>query len=92
LLGRLGLDPATGSYFTVETHLRHLLPLHAGEVFHVTTEVVDVDEKRLRISHSLHRDADVVATAEQTLVHVDVASGRAAPVDQAVRERIEQLR
>ena len=92
LLGRLGLDPAVGSYFTVETHLRHLLPLHAGDAFHVTTEVAGVDEKRLRLSHTLHRDSDVVATADQTLVHVDVASGRAAPVDQAVRERVEQLR
>ena len=92
LLGTLGLDPAAGSYFTVETHLRHLLTLHAGEVFRVTTEVVGVDEKRLRLSHALHRGTDVVATAEQTLVHVDVASGRAAPVGQAVRERIEQLR
>jgi carnitine 3-dehydrogenase len=92
LLGTLGLDPAVASYFTVETHLRHLLPLHAGEVFHVDTEVIGVDEKRLRLSHALRRDADVVATAEQTLVHVDVASGRAAPVGQAVRERIEHLR
>jgi carnitine 3-dehydrogenase / betainyl-CoA thioesterase len=91
LLGRLALDPAVGSYFTVETHLRHLLPLHAGEVFHVTTEVVGADEKRLRLSHVLHRDADVVATAEQTLVHVDVASGRAAPVDATVRARVDAL-
>jgi len=92
LLGTLGLDPSVGSYFTVETHLRHLLPLHAGEAFHVTTEIAGVDEKRLRLSHALHRDPDVVATAEQTLVHVDVASGRAAPVDQAVRDRVEHLR
>jgi carnitine 3-dehydrogenase len=92
LLGTLGLDPAVGSYFTVETHLRHLLPLHAGDVFDVSTEVVGVDEKRLRLSHELRRGSDVVATAEQTLVHVDVASGRAAPVDPAVRDRVEHLR
>ncbi|MGN6798467.1 MAG: carnitine 3-dehydrogenase [Gaiellaceae bacterium] len=92
LLGRIGLDPAVGSYFTVETHMRHLLPLHAGDVFNVTTDVADVDEKRLRLSHTLHRDSDVVATAEQTLVHVDVASGRVAPADTAVRQRVERLR
>jgi carnitine 3-dehydrogenase len=91
LIGTLGLDPAVGSYFTVETHLRHLLPLHAGDVFHVTTEVAGVDEKRLRLSHALHRDTDLIATAEQTLVHVDVASGRAAPVDATVRARVDAL-
>ena len=94
LLGTLGLDPAVGSYFTVETHLAHLRPLHAGDRFQVDTAVVDADEKRLRLSHVLFRDGedDPIAKAEQTLVHVDVASGRAAPVDAAVRGRVEQLR
>ena len=91
LLGTLGLDPAVGSYFTVETHLAHLRPLHAGDRFHVATEVVEADEKRLRLSHVLIRDGERVATAEQTILHVDVASGRAAPADGAVLERVERL-
>jgi carnitine 3-dehydrogenase len=94
LLGRLGLDPAVGSYFTVETHLAHLRTLHAGDRFLVTTEVVDADEKRLRLAHVLLRDGedDPIATAEQTLLHVDAASGRAAPADGAVLERVQLLR
>jgi carnitine 3-dehydrogenase len=92
LLGTLGLDPAVGSYFTVETHLAHLRPLHAGDRFSITTEVVDADEKRLHLSHVLLRDEERVATAEQTLLHVDVGSGRAAPADVAVLERVDALR
>jgi carnitine 3-dehydrogenase len=94
LLGRLGLDPAVGSYFTVETHLAHLRTLHAGDRFLVTTEVVDADEKRLRLAHVLLRDGedDPIATAEQTLLHVDATSGRAAPADGAVLERVQLLR
>jgi carnitine 3-dehydrogenase len=93
LLGTLGLDPAVGSYFTVETHLSHLRTLHAGDAYRVTTEVAGADDKRLRLSHVLFRDGepDPIATAEQTLVHVDVATGRAAPVGAAVRERVDQL-
>jgi carnitine 3-dehydrogenase len=94
LLGRLGLDPAVGSYFTVETHLAHLRTLHAGDRFLVTTEVVDADEKRLLLAHVLLRDGedDPIATAEQTLLHVDATSGRAAPADGAVLERVQLLR
>ncbi len=93
LLGTLGLDPAVGSYFTVETHLTHLRPLHAGDRYRVMTQVVGADEKRLRLAHVLLRvgEPDPVATAEQTLLHVDVASGRAAPVASAVRERVDRL-
>jgi carnitine 3-dehydrogenase len=94
LLGSLGVDPAVGSYFTVETHLRHLRPLHGGDRFHVTTEVRDADEKRLYLSHVLLRDGEPepLATAEQTLVHVDVLSGRAAPAGDDVQARLDQLR
>jgi carnitine 3-dehydrogenase len=94
LMGSLGVDPAVGSYFTVETHLRHLRPLHGGDRFRVTTEVRDADEKRLYLSHALLRDGEPepLATAEQTLVHVDVLSGRAAPAGADVQARVEQLR
>ena len=59
----------------------------------MTTTVAGADEKRLRLAHVLLREGepDPIATAEQTLVHVDVASGRAAPVDAAVRARVDEL-
>jgi carnitine 3-dehydrogenase len=93
LLGTLGLDPSVGSYFTVETHLAHLRTLHAGDSYRVTTDVVDADDKRLHLSHVLLRDGepDPIATAQQTLVHVDVATGRAAPVDADVRAQVDRL-
>jgi len=94
LLGSLGLDPAVGSYFTVETHLSHLLPLHAGDVYEVETQVLAADEKRLHLFHVLLRDGrpEPAATAEQMLLHVDSASGRVAAVDGEVRARVERLR
>jgi carnitine 3-dehydrogenase len=67
--------------------------LHAGDSYRVTTDVVDADEKRLHLSHVLLRDGepDPIATAQQTLVHVDVATGRAAPVDADVRAQVDRL-
>lgn len=97
LLGALGVDAgylATGgSYFTVETHLSHLRQLEAGDRVHVTTQVLDSDEKRLHVFHVLLRDgeAEPLATAEQMLLHVDTGSGRAAPSGDPVRERVAEL-
>lgn len=97
LLGLVGIDPGYlskgGSYFTVETHLSHLRQLRAGEGVHVTTQLLGSDEKRLHVFHVLVRDGEPepVATAEQMLLHVDTASGRAAPSREPVRERVEEL-
>ena len=90
--GRSGSIRPAGSYFTVETHLRHLR--HAARRRGVPRD--DGGSRRRReaaapLARALRPwQPTPVATAEQTLVHVDVASGRAAPVGQAVRERIEQ--
>jgi carnitine 3-dehydrogenase len=94
LLGSLGLDPGVGSYYTVETHLSHLRELHAGDRFEVQTRVLAADDRRLHLFHVLLREdePEPVATAEQMLVHVDVASGRASAVESSVRERVERLR
>jgi carnitine 3-dehydrogenase len=98
LLGRLGLDAehleAGGSYFTVETHLSHLRQLEAGDRVSVATQVLDADDKRLHVFHTLCRDgeADALATAEQMLLHVDTSAGRAAPVDGRLLASVLRLR
>jgi len=97
LLSALGVDAnyltSGGSYFTVETHLSHLRQLVAGDAVHVTTQVLDADEKRLHVFHVLLREheTDPIATAEQMLLHVDTASGRASPSREPVRGRVAEL-
>jgi len=97
LLAALGVDSdyleGGGSYFTVETHLSHLRQLEAGDRVHVTTQVLDSDDKRLHVFHVLLRDgeADPLATAEQMLLHVDTGSGRAAPSREPVGARVAEL-
>ena len=97
LLGAVGVDAGYladgGSYFTVETHLSHLRQLEAGDRVHVTTQVLDSDDKRLHVFHVLLREGEVepVATAEQMLLHVDTGNGRAAPAREPVRARVAEL-
>jgi carnitine 3-dehydrogenase len=97
LLGRLGIDGdylrAGGSYYTVETHLRHLGEATAEERLFVTTQVLGADEKRLHVFHRVVRAADdeVLATAEQMLLHVDTNRGQAAPAREDVLARVRAL-
>jgi carnitine 3-dehydrogenase len=97
LLGAVGLDSGYledgGSFFTVETHLSHLRQLEAGDRVYATTQVLDSDDKRLHVFHTLLREgeADPLATAEQMLLHVATESGRAAVAREPVRERVAEL-
>jgi carnitine 3-dehydrogenase len=95
LLAALGIDAAyldeVGSYFTVETHLSHLRAASAGDRLRATTQVLGCDEKRLHVFHSLLRGDEVVATAEQMLLHVSARTGRAGPAGDAVLARAREI-
>lgn len=82
-----------GSWYTVETHIRHLGETKAGDRLAATTQVLGTDAKRLHIFHSLSRASDgaCVATAEQMLVHVDAKTGRAGPSSGTPAARVAAL-
>lgn len=96
LLARIGADAdyvAGGhSYYTVETHIMHLDEAKRGDRFFSTTQILASDEKRIRVFHRLFaEDGTALATAEQTLLHVDMKAGRAAPADPAVLTKLAGL-
>jgi carnitine 3-dehydrogenase len=96
LFAYLGIDAdylTGGSYFTVETHLSHLREALLGDRLLVTTQVLDVDARRLHVFHALSRESDgaLLATAEQLFLHVDTVARRAAPAGTAVLARAERL-
>ena len=90
-----GLDyvAAGHSYYTVETHLRHLGQARLGERVEVHTRVLAADAKRLHLFHEMVNKANgtVAATAEHMLVHVDAAAERSVPAPEAIRAAAEQL-
>ena len=69
-----------GSYFTVETHIRHLGEALAGDRVQVSTQLLEGEGKRLHLYGTLrHEDGRVLATAEQLLLHVSLQTRRTAP-------------
>jgi carnitine 3-dehydrogenase / betainyl-CoA thioesterase len=96
LLRLIGIDAdylaQTGSYFTVESHLSHLRETSAGDRLTATTQVLGADDKRLHVFHTLRRgEGEEVASAEQMLLHVSAATGRAAPAGDAVLAKVREI-
>jgi carnitine 3-dehydrogenase len=94
LIGAGGDYAASGrSFYTVETHIRHLGEAHAGDRLTVSTQLLHHDPKRLRLFHEIRRadDGSPVATGEHMLLHVDMAAGRAAPAGAEVLGRLDRI-
>ena len=68
-----------GSYFTAETHIRHLDEAHAGAVIDIRTQVIEGAGKKMHLFHEMREGDRLVATAEHMLLHVDLKTRRSAP-------------
>jgi carnitine 3-dehydrogenase / betainyl-CoA thioesterase len=97
LLEYIGAGPAYvgqgHSFFTVETHIRHLEEASEGERLRVTTQILRSDAKRLHLFHTLVRATDgaVLATGEHMLIHVDAQARRAVAARGEVLRNVERL-
>lgn len=68
------------SYFTVESHVRFLDEVKAGERIQVTTQVLGGEGKKMHLFHRVEREGTLVATVETMLVHMDLnARGSSLP-------------
>ncbi len=90
-----GMDYVAGghSWYTVETHIRHLGQARLGEPVEVRSRVLAVDGKRLHLFHemvSLKQQAKI-ATAEHMLVHVDAKAEKSAPAPQDMQDKAQAL-
>lgn len=78
---------AGGSYFTAETHIQHLDEVKLGEGFHVTTQLIQHDAKRMHLFHRMIHtvSGNVLATGEHMLLHVDLASSKVCAASEAIQ-------
>ncbi len=85
--------PSGSSYYTVETHIRHLGEAHAGDRLAVSTQLLGHDPKRLHLFHEIRRadDDSPVATGEHMLLHVEMAAGSAVPAGPEVLAALDRI-
>jgi carnitine 3-dehydrogenase len=70
------------SFYTVETHLNYYKEMKNGELLRFTTQLLELDEKRLHLFHAMVHGltGELAATTEQMLVHVDMKAAAASPI------------
>jgi acyl-CoA thioester hydrolase len=82
------------SIFTVETHVRYLRELHAGDPVRVTFQLLDCDVKRLHYFEQLfHADEGwIAATSENLSLHVDLVAKRTTPFPEEILRRLAAMK
>ncbi|HEX3224031.1 MAG TPA: thioesterase family protein [Nocardioides sp.] len=94
----LGIDEAYRaaghSLYTSETHLCHRREVALGEPLEMTLQLLDHDHRRLHLFHEMRHGetGELLATAEQLLVHVDMAAGRSCDLPDQLYARIAAIR
>ncbi|WP_417329967.1 thioesterase family protein [Halomonas cupida] len=97
LMDRIGLDAAGREHhgytiYTLETHLCYRREAHEGQPLDIELHLIDSDARRLHVLFEM-RDAEgqVLATSEQMLMGIDVASGRPAPFPADIAGAVGEL-
>jgi len=95
-LRMIGVDAdyvdAGKSYFTVETHIRHIDEVRALEPVYTLTQVLEVSGKKLRLFHHLHhQDGRLLATGEHMFIHVDLATRAACEPEPGVLAKAREI-
>ena len=100
VMRRIGVDAdylaGGGSYFTVETHIRHLDEVTAGCEIFATSQVLHGAGKKLQLFHHLYAtegdgDPRLLATGEHMLIHVDMNSRSSSLPTDAVAAKLAKL-
>jgi carnitine 3-dehydrogenase len=97
LLRLIGVDfayvEAGHSYYTVETHIRHLGEAKLGTRLYASLQLLSADEKRIRFFTTIYNaeTGDALATAEQLMLHVDSKAGKSAPAPAEVMAKLAPI-
>jgi len=80
-----------GSFFTAETHIRHLDEAKAGDGIAVHTRVVAAEGKKMHLWHEMRRGETLLATGEHMLIHVSLTTRAAAPPSPEISAQLQRL-
>ncbi|MEM6372172.1 MAG: carnitine 3-dehydrogenase [Pseudomonadota bacterium] len=80
-----------GSYFTAETHIRHVDEVHAGAVIEVRTQVLSGAGKKLHLFHQMFEGDRLLATGEHFLLHVSLETRRPSAPAAGIVAALERI-
>ena len=80
-----------GSFFTAETHIRHIDEAHLGARIEVRTRVLNAEGKKMHIWHEMYAGDRLLATGEHILIHVSLETRRPAPPSDEIAQNLATL-
>lgn len=80
-----------GSYFTAETHIRHLDEAHAGTRIRVETQVLLGQGKKMHLFHRMFDGERLLATGEHMLIHVSLETRRASEPSTGIAAKLAKI-
>ena len=79
------------SFFTAETHIRHVDEVRAGTRIHVVTQVLHGAGKKMHLFHWMYDGDRLLATGEHMLIHVNLTTRRAQDPDDRVAAPLARI-
>jgi len=80
-----------GSYFTAETHIRHLDEARAGARIRVETTCVLGEGKKMHLFHQMFEGDRLLATGEHMLLHVSLKTRRSSPPAPHIARKLSDI-
>ena len=80
-----------GSYFTAETHIRHVDEVHAGHVIRIETYCAEGAGKKMHLFHQMFEGDRLLATGEHMLIHVSLETRKATVPAKAIANKLAQI-
>ena len=88
-----GMDyvAAGNSFYSAETHIRHLGEAKLGDRLTGTLQIISADEKRFRSFVQIMRGEECVATVEQLCLHVNMETGKSCAAAPEVWDKLRAI-
>ena len=80
-----------GSFFTAETHIRHIDETHLGSMIEVRTRVLMGEGKKMHVFHEMFEGKRLLATGEHLLLHVDLETRKSSPPPPHIEARLAAI-
>lgn len=80
-----------GSYFTAETHIRHIDEVLAGALIEVRTQVLLGQGKKMHLWHEMREGDRLIATGEHFLLHVSLETRRPSEPSAEIMAALEGI-